>query len=580
MAKRSGGKDKERFHPRAIASALLPLLLFSIAIVAQSLEITSSADRRSLRVGESLVFTLRLKGPGSAIVQPPLPPIDGLKLQGQYQTVETSPDGGRIFAYHYLFSPTRSGHIVVPDLSLRIGGQTRTAPGFEVEVEQQAEAQPPRPVPVAPAAPPPASEVYLSGELSAPRAYVGQPVTYTLHLITHASVRNFEITRRPDFQGFRKVEAPEQTPPRSRPFSKGGLTFLDVTVLRYTLFPIEQGALKIDPFEAVLRVESREAAGRVVTAKISGGQAELQTISLPSAPPGFCGAVGSFTLKLESGPPQQAAVGQPFTLGYRVEGSGFLPDNPVRWSDTPFFATYPATSDDQSAFMNGAFVVKRVLSLSLLPKLQGDAVLPKATLTYFDPGLGRYQTAEVGGARLLVRGTGLAGGQELALAPLIAEPRPSPPRKPILGLNAFLLLLAFPFLASALLAAWLWLYRTRLASPERIKARALMRAARHHLRMARKNLDVRRSQAFHAEAIQALYAALNLMTGRPAAGLTRAALSEAFAEAGLSKDRSADILAILDQLEAAEFAGDTVTKRELAARYEAVRRLAEEAWRG
>ncbi len=551
----------------------------SIAAIAQSLEIGSSADKHSLRVGDSLVFTLRLKGPGSAIVQPPLPPLEGLKLQGQYQTVETAPDGGRVFAYHYLFSPTRAGHIVVPSLSLRIGGQTRTVPGFEVEVEQAA-APAPRPMPSAPQAPLSSSELYLAGELSAPRAYVGQPVTYTLHLITHASVRNFEITRRPDFQGFRKVEAPEQTPPRSRPFSKDGLTFLDVTVLRYTLFPIEQGSLRIDPFEAVLRVESREAAGRVVTTRIAGGKAELQTISLPSPPAGFSGAVGTFTLKMQSGLPQQAVVGQPLTLDYLVSGSGFLPDTPLSWAETAFFTVYPATSRDESAYSQGVYLVKRVLSLSLLPKLQGDTAVPRASLIYFDPALGRYQTAEVAGARLVISGNGISGGENLTLAPLIPEPHLLPPGKPLLSQSLFLALLALPFVISALLAAGLWIYRTKLASPERIQARTLMRRAHHHLRLARKNLDVKRSPAFHSEVIQALYAGLDLLAKRPTSGLARNALSDALAEANVGKDRCAHILALLDQLESAEFTKETVSRRDLVARYETVRRLAEEAWRG
>ncbi len=552
--------------------------LLSVSVLAQSLEISASADKRSMRIGESLVFTLRLKGPGSAISQPPLPPIDGLKLQGQYQTVETAPDGGRVFAYHYLFSPTRPGHIVVPDLSLRIGGQTRSVAGFAVDVEQGA-AQAERTLPMAPAAPPPSGELYLNGELSAPKAYVGQPVTYTLHLVTHSSVRNFEITKRPDFQGFRKVEAPEQTPPRSRPFSRDGLTFLDVTVLRYTLFPIEQGSLTITPFEALLRVESRDSGGRVVTTRISGGKAELQTIALPPAPAGFSGAVGSFTLKMQNGVPQQASVGQPFTLDYGVTGSGFLPDNPLRWQDTPFFTSYPATSRDQSSFMNGVFMVNRTLSLSLLPKLQGDAVLPGAQLVYFDPALGKYQTSEVTGQKLMVRGTGTSGGPSLALAPLISDPRSSKPPRGLFSKGSFFLLLGLPFLASVLLASWLWLYRTKLASPERIAARAQYRKARHHLRMSRKNLDVRHAQAFHSEAIQALYAGLNLMTRRSSAGLTRGSLVEALTEVGVSKERCSDIISLLDQLESAEFAGDVATKKDLSERYETVRRLVEEAWR-
>ena len=85
-------------------------------------------------------------------------------------------------------------------------------------------------------------------------------------------------------------------------------------------------------------------------ATVTGGQVALEVLPLPPSPPGFKGAVGSFSLVTVTPPPLRADTGQPFTLAVRVEGSGFLPEDPLETTSTPFFSTYPATSEDASAF--------------------------------------------------------------------------------------------------------------------------------------------------------------------------------------------------------------------------------------
>lgn len=559
------------------------LLLASIpAFAGEELKVAASVNKRSLRVGESLVLTLRLSGPGAAVPQPPLPPLSDLKVTGQYQTVEAE-GGERVFAYHYMLSPTRAGRLVVPDLSLRIGGATRTVPGFTVEVETAPSPPPPPAGTPKPASPPLAGPVEpaggdltLVGELSSRQVYLGQPVTYTLHLVTRRSVRNFEITERPDFQGFRKVEVPQPKRPPTRQLVRGGVTYLDVTILRFTLFPIEDGTLTIQPFEAILRVESKEVIGQVSTVRLKGGATSLTTEALPPPPPGFGGAVGTFTLALEGAPPKRADLGQPFDLNFHVEGTGFLPDAPLRWGESPFFTVYPATSQDDSAFDHGAFRVRRSVRLSLLPRLPGDAPLPRASLVYFDPAVRRYETREVPPARVEVQGG--TGGQEsaLALAPLIASPRVDGARREPHPGPAFLALLGAPFLISALLAGGLWLYRTRFAAPEKVRARALAHQAHRQLHLARRTMDVRHTAAFHGHLLKALQAALDLRTGRSTAGLTRQAVKEALREAGAGEEELSRIQRMLDQMEGAEFAGESVSKRDLQGRLDAVKRTLKE----
>lgn len=564
---------------RRVFLAFLFLASLALSGAGEELQVASSVSKKSLRAGESVVLTLRLQGPGSAIPQPPLPPLPDLGVTGQYQTVETE-GGQRVYAYHYMLAPKRAGRIEVPELSLRIGGATRTVAGFALEVEAAPAVTPSTPAENPSAQSAAQDELYLMGELSASRAFLGQPVTYTLHLITRNSVRNFDVAKHPSFQGFRKVEVPKPPRPLSRTITRDGKRFLDVTILKFTLFPIEEGTLRIEPFEAVLRVESKEVVGRVATVKLSGGGATLTTESLPPPPPGFTGAVGSFTLAFVHAAPVTASLGQPLDLDYRLEGTGFLPDQPLHWEETPFFSAYPATSQDQSAFESGTFRVRRSLRLSLQPKMAGDALLPKASLVFFDPASRRYERLEVGGSRVEVNGGRGSQQHELSLAPLIPEPRAS--LRPAVARPGagFVGLLFAPFAVSLLLASGLWLYRTRFAAPEKIRARALAHQAHRHLHGARRHLDVRQSQVFHGELLKALQAGLELRTGRPCGGLTHGQVREALKECGESEGEVSRISSLLDQMETAEFAGETVSKRDLQARLDEVKRYVREASRG
>jgi hypothetical protein len=58
-------------------------------------------NKSRLRLGESLTFTLRVEGT-DLLPQPVLPPLEGFRVAGTYQTVEALPGGGRALLFHYL----------------------------------------------------------------------------------------------------------------------------------------------------------------------------------------------------------------------------------------------------------------------------------------------------------------------------------------------------------------------------------------------------------------------------------------------------------------------------------------------
>ena len=551
---------------RFCASFAVALLLATAGALAQDLKVSASVDRTHLRIGENLVFTLRIQANDLAVTQPALPPLDGFKSVGTYQTLEAS-GAGRTLVFHYLLTPTRTGHIEVPALALRIGGQARELKGFSVDVETSVTSGF-KPVEVrAPPAFPSAQDISFVGSLSSASAYVGQPVLYTLHLFTRRSIRALEMVKTPDFAGFRKVDDPQATGSPTHQVTMDGRVYLDAIVIRATLFPLQAGSLNVDPFTAQLKLEPAGAGG---TYTLTGGKASLDVQPLPPAPPSYTGAVGSFSMKVTLPAPAKAEVGEPFSLSLLIEGFGFLPEQPLVWPDSPLFSPYATAIEDTSGFQGGAYRTRRLVKASFLPKVTGEAALPSATLVYFDPSARRYYFYELGGARIDVGGGGKPGGPEVRLAPIIESPSPGPfPRKPM-PRDTFWLFLALPFLANLVLGLSLWAYRAFLVAPEVKRARALAYRARKSLRRARRNLDVRREQVFHEHLAQALTAALDLRVGRPTGGLSREQLAEALDEAGWSQNALAGAVSLSEEIERARYAPGRPTKKDLRQRYDAV----------
>ncbi len=544
------------------------VLLVAPAVPAQDVKVDSSVDRTHLRLGDNLVFTLRILSGNHAITQPILPPLNGFKSVGTYQSVENTPRG-KALLFHYLLTPTEAGRLSVPDMTLRIGGVERTVSGFTVQVETGLPRPEPRkPVPQStrPSAPSIAQDVFLRGTLSAGSAYVGQPVIYTLHLLTRRSVRGLDVTRSPDFSGFRKVEDPDATKSPTRQVHFDGRLYLDAVVIRATLFPLEPGDLGIGSFKAELRLDTAGFGGPSI-ATVVGGRTSLKVKPLPQPPDGFKGAVGDFVLKVIAPAPGHVDMGKPFTVGLSVDGSGFLPEAPLEWQQSPFFSPYPATTEDSSGFSRGVYKTRRLIQRAFLPKAAGVVTFPPVSLVYFDPSRAAFRTLTVGEGRVDVKSVKSTGGKEIQVAPIIRNPRRRPiPSRP-LPRRLFWLLLPIPFLLNAFLSLFLWVYRSFLLAPEKKRVRELRHHARKALYRARRHLDVRKSDTFHESLSRSLFAVLDLKTGRATGGLNRSQLKAALEESGLSEGARGEALDLVDLMEKARYAPERPTRKDMQDRY-------------
>jgi len=568
---------RELFRP----VVFLVALVMAMGAASGEPSVSSSVDRTRLRLGEDVVLTLRIERANPSLTQPHLPPLKGFKATGTYQTMEHSPKGV-VLLFHYLLRPTRVGRLTLPPITFKIGHKTWTTSSLEIDVESTASSHHRRPATVSNASkvrnPSLGRDVFLEGHLSSRRTYVGQPVIYTLHLLTRRSIRGLGPVQPPDLAGFRRVDDPFATKTRSRQVRRKGLTYLDALVIRTTLFPLKAGRLPIGSFKAEINVESGPLGGST-KAVVSGGKAVLTVLPLPPAPPDFKGAVGSFTLEVVKKPPGKVQTGKPFSVTCLVRGAGFLPEDPLRPVESAFLNVYPPSEVDSSGFRNGLYTVERKIRLSFASKVSGKVVFPPVKLVYFDPVGSVYRTLSAGGAELSVEGAAAYGERAVNIAPLIKVPVPGPKPPPEIAEGLFWTLFLAPFGVSLILAFTLWVYRVVLRDEEKRRIRELKYRARKNLFRARRNLDVRKSVAFYQSLSLALGPALNLITKRTTGGMSRDRLALCLEEAGVPLTSRKLLLELIESLERERYAPALHTKQEMTVAYKAVAWWVKEACR-
>lgn len=554
------------------AVVMLMALLWVMGTLGGEPSVSSSVDKTRLRLGEDVVLTLRVEGAEPSLTQPQLPPLTGFKAIGTYQTIEHSPNG-IVLLFNYLLRPTKVGLLKLPPITLKIKKKTWKTSSFEIEVEETVPSHGRHPVKTV-NTPKKVNaslgkDVFLEGRLSSKRTYVGQPVIYTLHLLTRRSVRGLGPVQPPDLDGFRRVDDPSATNARSRQVRRNGLTYLDALVIRTTLFPLKAGRLKIGSFKAEINVEAGPLGGPV-RAIVGGGERVLTVLPLPKAPRDFKGAVGSFTLEVVGKPPAKVRTGEPFSMTCLIKGTGFLPENPLNSVSSPFLTAYPPAEVDSSGYVRGSYKVERKIRLSFAPRLSGPVVFPPVKLVYFDPSSSVYRTLSAGGARLDVAGNPVSGEQVVNIAPLIKKPVPGPNPPPNFSEGLFWSLLLAPFFVNLFVALILWIYRVVLRDEEKRRMRELRHLARKNLFRARRSLDVRKSIAFHQFLSLALGPALDLITKRTTGGMSRERLAVCLEEAGVPITSSKLLLELIESLEKERYAPSLHTKHEMNIVYKAV----------
>jgi len=392
------------------ASALLLVSLPARADI--SLRATVTPQRAE--VGELLTLSIEISGARS-VAAPPVQ-IDGFDVRYLGPVTQMSIINGTVNSsvqHRYTLTPLRQGNFTLGPFPLAYEGKTYQTDTIAVEIAGTAQGQVPGPTRSGPSR---SRALWL--ELSVPQQeiYLHErlPVDVTLY-IGAARVADLQYPT----LAAEGLSLDKFSEPTKRQQVTDGETY-QVLHFQTVAVPLRAGSLTLGPANMQLNVLVQRRgrfgndpffqhfgdplAERQAT-EVRSEPVTLSVLPLPEEgrPPGFSGAVGTFTLQV-SATPTELTAGDPITLRMLLSGSGNLFEaTPPTLSNTDGFRTYEARVAKPAQAEAAATTVAMTYEQVLIPNEASVTAIPSLRFSYFDPRLRRYETVQSQPIALVVR---------------------------------------------------------------------------------------------------------------------------------------------------------------------------------
>jgi hypothetical protein len=574
---------------RAWWVALLVLLAPALALAADP--IRAQVDRTSIRLEENVRLTVSISVDARTRDQPDVqaPDLSAWELVGRFES--TSQDGMRGTAttrLDLLLRPKRPGRLEIGAFTLKMGGRTWRTSTFAIEVHGGGPSSHAQAAPAPQAVVPdqaPSRDAFVAWEVPRVDVWLGEQIEAALYIYVNAELGASQITLADvNLDGFWSQQHPRRAGlSRGDVVEVGGRPFRRQELVRYTLFPIRSGSLKLPParVDMMLSEQWMLGRGRSAPAQRTAAPIALEVKALPSQgrPAEFAGpAVGNVRLNATL---DRSAVqaDEAIQLTVTTEVDGLLQNTPrVALPELPGFKAFPPTEDETSGLRGERFGGTRRTTWLLRPLKAGRLAIPALRLPYFDPAAGAYRVAVTAPLQVTVRGepkAGAAGEDVAAGAPAAGDEGPALRTiRRIEGLRSeggpayrsplFLAAVALPPL---LLIGLLANDRVRARRAGGAAARTAKRAAGD----ARRDLEALRAGGAEAFAgiARTLLHYLEARFGEPFNGLTHERLAARLRALGVDEQAARDLVTELENCDFARFAPAATRAGELE---EAVRR--------
>ena len=514
---------------------LMGLLCLALPSALRAASFTASLDRDTITMGESATLTLTFEG-GSPKAMPMPPSLPTLRIQDAgVDSRNVSIVNGQVSStssHTFSVTPLQMGTFLIPAMSVDIGGQTCNSEPVKLTVVQST-------------TPPPSPKTaFLKLAVPKNQVYIGEVLPVEIYLYFQA-VQGVEM---PHFkeEGFTlgKMLQPTQSTA-----AVNGQQY-NVAILKTYVIPVKVGQLDLGPATMTMNVPKPNSRRNIFqqpvdweSVTVESEPQTLQVLPLPreNVPPGFSGAVGSFTLNATVNP-TNVAVGDPITIKVQVAGHGALESvtlpNQTNWQQ---FKVYPPTSDFQATDPLGISGTK-TFALTAVPENLELKELPPFVFSFFDPAQKSYRTLTQPAVSLVVRPSAASlpppslsnannasenstANQDLThIKPrlgLVAQLQP-----PLVQQPWFLALQGLPLLV------WLSLLIRRkqaeklARNPHLQRQRQVGQMVRNGLKELRQFADANQPEAFFATVFRLLQEQLGERLDLPASAITEAVLEE------------------------------------------------------
>lgn len=254
---------------------------------------------------------------------------------------------------------------------------------------------------------------FIQVETDKTEAYVGEQITVSFYLYTTGLIRDLDTLKYPALRGFWKEDIEIATHLNFQQEVIDGVPYKKALLASFALFPIKEGQATIDSYQAKCTVIPGNdpfgalGMGRSYTFTKSSEPVKVKVKPLPTEgrPGDFSGAVGDFqvTSRIED---NNVIANQPFPFKIRFEGRGNAKLIDIPPFQPPEGMELYDTQKDSKFFGWGTSF--KEFTLLLIPRRDGEFVIPAISASMFDPQTRKYVTRSTEPLKLRV-GVGAKG---------------------------------------------------------------------------------------------------------------------------------------------------------------------------
>jgi hypothetical protein len=574
--------------------ALLYLLIFFISRSVSGQDVFIKAESPSaVNAGDQFTVMWTVNSGGGEFSAPA---FNGFyKLMGPQTSYSSSTQiiNGKMsnqtsYSYVYYLQAVKEGKFVIAPANFTLKNKTYSSDSLHIEVVgstsqkqggQQGNVEPENDQEVQPAG----KDLFINLSVNRREIFLGEPVVATVKIYSRVNIAGINEIKYPPFNSFLKSDI--ETPPLTslRQENVNGTIYGSGVIQQFLLYPQVTGEISIDPVQISILAQQKTrgesdpffgdffSSYQTVPKAAASKPVKIKVKPLPGVQPAnFSGVVGKLDLKATLNK-ESVNVNDAITFKIVISGNGNLKiASPPVLKLSPDIEVYdPKISDDLKNGLNGTTGQKSFEYL-LIPRHNGDFIIPPITYSYFNIAAGRYEkltTEELHFSALKVNGqttgTTVYGGvakedvKYLGKDIRFVKSDPGKLKKSgdiLVSKQSFYSAYAFALLAFLII---LFLRREHIRRNSDIsmvrnrKAGKIAIKRLHNASVCLKNDEI---DQFYDEILKAVWGYLSDKLNIPVSDLTRTNAIYALQKEGIEEDIIKSLSEILDTCEFARFA--------------------------
>jgi len=578
----------------------ISLILLSTSLLAQTF--VARINKRQLSLGENFQLVFELQGDGSRFTPPPL--ADFMLLSGPNKASNMQWVNGSFsssVSYSYVLRAVGIGDFTIGSASIQVDGKELTTDPITITVGQaQARTAPSNPQrnqrnPATQNAQG-GNEEELSDEISAnifmklfvnkKDVFVGEQLLATYKLYLNVNVLDYDFNNLV-FNGFYAEDLKLDGNANVTTEVINGRQFQVHTLKQTLLTPQKSGTLEIPSLESEMVIRVRQdrrsrslfdqVFGNYKNAKINISsnpeKVNVKTLPRTDQPGDFTGAVGNFTLKVNTDH-NEVSINEAINVTIEVSGNGNLEliSPPTVEFPSDFESYDPKVKNNVSPSASGSRGSKSY-EYVIIPRFAGEYALKPISFSYFDPEANTYKRLTADPIKLRID---QAEGQSVSGSAYVAskkedvqiigkdiryihtdDPALKRSEERFCTSTLFYILLVLPFAGMGAAIFGVSFYRAQQNDTTSLKSKRAKGLAKKHLAQARK-LVTGEDAAFYEAISSALFGYISDKLAIPRNALNRERIEEELRTRAVTDPVQSNLKKALDECEMVRFAPGVV----------------------